>query len=207
MINAHKLLKRFEMFDFESRFVNRYKPKYSLYDLINDDLKNLPEGSFGKDFYNHLNQDKSSIDSLYKIYRNENDSKKVTQYKKDWCVVHDLQHFITGYDTSLVGEGLMFSFSLRHELRPTIIAIIIYYAVQQLFKRKGFIKSKYWINLVREANRLSKHTKWFMSIDWREKFAKPTEQVLKEIGVYEKPELWILSKGYINHHQRYKGEI
>ena len=56
MINAHKLLKRFEMFDFESRFVNRYKPKYSLYNLINDDLKNLPEGSFGKDFYNHLNQ-------------------------------------------------------------------------------------------------------------------------------------------------------
>ena len=101
----------------------------------------------------------------------------------------------------------MFSFSLRHELRPTIIAIIIYYAVQQLFKKKGFIKSKYWINLVREANRLSKHTKWFMLVDWKDKFAKPTEQVLKEIGIYEKPKLWILSKSYINRSQRYKGEL
>ena len=207
MINAHKLLKRFEMFDFESRFVNRYKPKYSLYNLINDDLKKLPNGTFGKDFYRYMNYDNSSIVDLYNLYKNKKDTEKIKRYKQDWSVVHDLQHFVTGYDTSLVGEGLMFAFSLRHEFRPTIIAIIIYYAVQQLFKKKGFIKSKYWINLVREANRLSKHTKWFMSVNWKEKFTKPTEQVLKEIGVYEKPKLWIISKSYINHHQRYKGEI
>ena len=201
---AHKLLTNFQRYDFESRFVNRYKPKHNLYDLINDDLKKLPNGSFGKDFYRYMNNDNSSIVNLYNIYKSKKDTEKIKRYKQDWCVVHDLQHFITGYDTSLVGEGLMLTFSLRHELRPTIIGIIIYYAVKQLFKKKGFIKSKYWINLVREANRLSKHTKWFMSVDWKEKFSKPTQQVLKEIGIKEKPQLWLLSKSFIKHN--YKGE-
>ena len=106
---AHKLLTNFQKFDFESRFVRRYKPKDNLYNLINDDLKKLPDGTFGKDFYRYMNYDNSSIVDLYNLYKNKKDTEKVKRYKQDWCVVHDFQHFITGYDTTLAGEGLMFT--------------------------------------------------------------------------------------------------
>ena len=44
-----------------------------------------------------------------------------------------------------------------------------------------------------------------MNIDWKSKFDKPTKEVIKEIGITDKPQLWLLSKNYIKHN--YKGEM
>ena len=202
---AHKLLTNFQKFDFEGRFVKRYKPKDNLYNLINDDLKELPDGTFGKDFYRYMNYDNSSIVDLYNLYKNKKDTEKVKRYKQDWCVVHDFQHFITGYDTTLAGEGLMFTFGMRHEFRISIIMMWIYTVINEFFKKNGLFKSKFWVSLLLESYRLGKNTDWLMNIDWKSKFDKPTKEVIKEIGITDKPQLWLLSKNYINHN--YKGEM
>tara|TARA_Y100000768_G_C23963533_1_gene676685 strand:+ start:47 stop:673 length:627 start_codon:yes stop_codon:yes gene_type:complete len=201
---AHKLLTNFQKFDFEGRLIKKYKPKYNLYNLINDDLKKLPDGSFGKDFYKYMNYDNSTIVDLYNLYKNKKDTEKVKRYKQDWCVVHDLQHFITGYDTSLAGEGLMFTFGMRHEFRISIIMMWIFTVINEFFKKNGLFKSKYWIKLLLESYNLSKDTQWLMEVDWKKKFTKPTKQVLQELNITKKPELWLMAKSYIKHN--YKGE-
>ena len=71
-------------------------------------------------------------------------------------------------------------------------------------KKNGLFKSRYWIKLLLESHNLSKGTQWFMEVDWKEKFTKPTEQVLKELNMTEKPQLWLVAKSYIKHN--YKGE-
>ena len=71
-------------------------------------------------------------------------------------------------------------------------------------KKNGLFKSKFWVRMLLESYNLSKNTKWLMTIDWKQKFKQPTQQVLQEIGITEKPQLWLLAKSYIKHN--YKGE-
>tara|TARA_R100000742_G_C4278432_1_gene101229 strand:- start:480 stop:1190 length:711 start_codon:yes stop_codon:yes gene_type:complete len=208
--SAHKLLNNFQFFDFEFRFRNRYFKSYkvknkknNLYDLINDDLLKLPKGTLGRDFYEWSGRSNKNAVNLYNIYKKKSDTKKITEFKKDWAVTHDLQHFLTGYDTTILGEGLMFTYSLRHELRPTVLAIVLITTIKTLFKRKGYRKFKWWVSLLYEAHKLSKNTKWLMIVDWENRFKQKTKKVKKDLNI-RKPELFLMAQAYIN--KKYQGE-
>lgn len=209
--SSHKLLNNFQFFDFEFRFRNRYfksftikNKKNNLYDLINDDLLKLPKGTLGRDFYEWSGRSNKNIVNLYNIYKKKSDTKKITEFKKNYVVIHDLQHFLTGYDTTMIGEGLMFTYSLRHELRPTVLAIILITTIKTLFKRNGYEKVKWWISLLYEAYKLSENTKWLMIVDWENRFKQKTKKVKKDLNI-RKPELFLIVQTHIN--KKYRGEI
>jgi len=158
--------------------------KIDLFDTLTDRdyLASLPQGSFGKVYYEFCQSEGISPEGLVEAseghYEDFSD-KDMLRYAHRTRESHDLWHILTGYGRDGFGEACVVAFSYAQTKSLGFAAIAVMGAYH--FK-KIFPKSSIW-SAVWQAYRTGRRVTWLPGVDWENMLALPLEEVRRKLNV------------------------
>jgi len=159
--------------------------KRDLISLLNDRerLKNLPEGTLGRTYYEFMAEENLTADGLVEASneaprRNER-SESAKIFGDRMRDSHDLWHVTTGYGRDGLGELSQLAFYYA-QTRNRGIGFIVLMGARASSKEAP--KVGIW-RAVREGYRLGKAAKWLPAADWEALLDKPVAEVRAALGM------------------------
>lgn len=149
--------------------------KVRLGDFTFEELRALPEGSLGHAYAKMMTDNGLSPDSI--PYMSNDNYVQAHLYE-----THDLWHVITGFDVDVAGEaGLqaVYAAQLPGALPAALVSAILLNAA---IRRSG-VKMKERFDAVARGWILGSQAKSLFGYDFRKNFARPLEDVRKELGI------------------------
>ena len=155
-----------------------------LFDTLTDReyLAALPEGSFGKSYYDFCQSEGISPEGLVEASDGHYDDftcDDMLRYARRTRESHDLWHVLTGYGRDGFGEACVVAFSYAQTKSLGFAAIAVMGAYH--FK-KSFPHASIWA-AVWQAYRAGRQVEWLPGVDWESMMALPLEEVRRKLNV------------------------
>jgi ubiquinone biosynthesis protein COQ4 len=147
-------------------------------------LRSLPKDSLGRAYQRFCEQAGITADGLVAASLEGNmaehspDEQFVHTRMRD---IHDLIHVVTGYQTDLVGEASVLSFTFAQTKNPGL-ALIIVLAYLRPSGPQAHARP-----VLREALSRGLKAAWLPGADWEALLERPLDEVRRELGVGEPP--------------------
>ena len=148
-----------------------------------DWLKQLPEGSLGRRYYQFTEVEQISADGLVQASEEGGDYENMSPQQRHFQMrqrdAHDLWHVTTGYGRDGLGELALLAFSFR-QLGNVGLLLIIAAGVRIFHKEAPSVRA--WA-VVREGFRLGKRARWLPAAHWEHLLTRPLDEVRAQFNV------------------------
>ena len=148
-----------------------------------DWLKQLPEGSLGRRYYQFTEVEQISADGLVQASEEGGDYENMSPQQRHFQMrqrdAHDLWHVTTGYGRDGLGELALLAFSFR-QLGNVGLLLIIAAGVRIFRKEAPSVNA--W-GAVREGFRLGKRARWLPAAHWEHLLTRPLDEVRAQFNV------------------------
>lgn len=147
-------------------------------------LRGLPEGSLGRAYLQFCERHGITADGLIAASQEGDmsalgaDEQFVAARMRD---IHDLIHVVTGYQTDLVGEASVLSFTVAQTKNPGVALIVLLAYVRPRGPHRG---SR---NVLRQAFARGRRAAWLPEVDWEAQLARPLSEVRRDLGLGDPP--------------------
>jgi len=164
--------------------------------LVNRDyIRSLPEGSFGKTYYDFCQREGISPEGLVDASNDHYDdftSEDTLRFAMRGREAHDLWHILSGYGRDGFGEACVVAFSYAQTKNLGFAAIAVMGAYH--FK-KEFPKAAVW-TAVWQAYRLGRKTAWLSGVDIEEMLPRQLTELREELNIFT-PDIYAAQKDVI----------
>ena len=148
-----------------------------------DWLKQLPEGSLGRRYYQFTEVEQISADGLVQASEEGGDYENMSPQQRHFQIrqrdAHDLWHVTTGYGRDGLGELALLAFTFR-QLGNVGLLLIIAAGVRIFRKEAPSVNA--W-GAVREGFRLGKRARWLPAAHWEHLLTRPLDEVRAQFNV------------------------
>lgn len=139
-------------------------------------LKSYPEGSLGKAYYNQLS--KYNLEPYVALpTKNESENVYLRERSRE---IHDIIHTVLGCGITVEEEAQVNAFNMVKGATPFTSIIVVGAILHFIFKRPSELPRV--IELVKKSWDLGEKLKSPFEIKWEEYFARPMEEVQREMG-------------------------
>ncbi len=149
-----------------------------------DRLRQLPEGTLGREYARFLDQEGISAEGLVEASDGFDDSvfldDRAELLSRRLRDIHDLWHVVTGYQRDLFGEVALLAFTYA-QIRNGGIGFIVLIAMLKEW-REGYRDG---LALSRGAYFRGRRAGFFAAADWEALLERPLAEVRRELGVTE----------------------
>jgi ubiquinone biosynthesis protein COQ4 len=142
-------------------------------------LKALPAETFGNSFYRFIVENKLDPAAMPRL-PDATDTAYVTAYYHE---THDLFHVALGFDTSLPGElGVQAFYSAQSRSRHSILLLGLSF-FNIIFKNYNIAEVDARFREIVRGWMLGKSSKLLFGVRWNELWARPLDEVRRELGI------------------------
>ena len=141
-------------------------------------LKKLPEGTLGREFADHMIENKLDPRDIPVPSHEAGDVRYVKTHLRE---THDIWHVVTGFHTDVAGEIGLQAFYLA-QLPSRLSAILIAMAFVHL-ATKTMVPRDTLMNEIMRGWATGKNARPFFGYRWADKWSTPLEDVRRELGV------------------------
>ena len=142
-----------------------------------NDLAQMPEGSFGKEVYNHMAKNNINFD----LFPDEEPELPIEYFSQRMYWDHDLWHVLLNYHTDVADELALQAFNVA-QLRTPFGAMIISGGILNLL-RKDPLAAADAVGRVADGYQRGKKAKFLLGLKLHEMFERPLAEVRELAGV------------------------
>lgn len=142
-----------------------------------EELGKMPEGSFGREVFNHMTKNKIDFD----LFPEEVPDGAIKYVNQRMYLDHDLWHVLLSYNTDVSDELALQGFNVA-QLRSPFSAMIISGGLLHLLKKNPLTAAD-TLGLVARGYQRGKQAKFLLGIKLHEMFERPINEVRMAAGV------------------------
>lgn len=160
--------------EFADMMDERYMPRKPAL----EELKNMPEGSFGCALFEHL--DKNNID--FNVFPDNLPESDLDYVNQRMYLDHDLWHVLMGASTEVEDELSLQAFNVA-QLGTPLGAMIISGGILHLLN-KDPLRAAHAMGKISDGYQTGKNAKFLLEVKLHEMFKMPLEHVRREVKIY-----------------------
>ncbi|KAF9311529.1 Ubiquinone biosynthesis protein [Podila horticola] len=171
------------LLDPEGRRILRERPVITSETMKLDKLRELPDGTFGREYVRFLDDQQVSPDTREPVHFV--DSEELAYVMQRYRETHDFYHTLTGLPVTVDGEIALKWFEMVQTGLPMTMLSSFFGPLRLSHEERQRLFDVY----VPWALENGSNSKLLMNVRWEEWFEKPVEQVQRELGVQPCPQV------------------
>ncbi|KAF9198849.1 Ubiquinone biosynthesis protein [Haplosporangium sp. Z 27] len=171
------------LLDPEGRRILRERPKITSETMQLDNLRSLPDGTFGREYVRFLDDQQVSPDTREPVHYV--DSEELAYVMQRYRETHDFYHTLTGLPVTVDGEIALKWFEMVQTGLPMTMLSSFFGPLRLSHEERERLFNVY----VPWALENGSNSKPLMNVRWEEWMEKPVEDVRRDLGVKPCPQV------------------
>jgi ubiquinone biosynthesis protein Coq4 len=158
-------------------FAEQYEAKYQPAPMLLEDLSDLPRGTLGREYYEHMSKNGLKPD-FFPILEMNTPAKYMAMRGRQ---SHDVWHVLAGYDTSVQDEIALqaFTFAQTH----SGISVSILSAGLLHYLKNHPAETQVLLEAIFEGYQRGKRARFLMTEKWEDRWAEPLESLRAKLNI------------------------